>query len=221
MAVAALLAALVACTAQNPDADQAEPTTPAVATPASPEVSGAPSPTPTPTPWPKPTPAPPEPISVSVEQLDTELLDNAALRGGTARPFESQAVLEAAEGVRAAVERYLNAQFVNPSTRFGPAPAEALVAGGPAAALSAEERAALGVLDLEVDNVRAQPVAARVLVLVDGADVLTAAATYTARIAVDTPDGRDLLTQTATLVFSHTEDGWRADAVDAELRGRW
>ena len=212
-----MVALLTACTPEAAPERAAVRPSPTVAAPE----PTATTPTPTPTPWPKPTPAPPRPIEVSVERLDTELLDNAALRGGQARPFEAPAVLAAAEGVRVALERYLNAQFVNPRTRFGPEPVEALVAGGPAAALPADQRRALGVLDVDVDNVRARPVAADVLVLVDGSDVLTAAASYTAEVTIEGPSGRNLLTQEATLVFASTPDGWRAEAVDVSLQERW
>lgn len=202
-------------------------TDPVVAGPAAPSPTAEPTPEPTEEPTPEPTeePEPPpeaEPFEVrlvSDEGLGVVTTDNAAILSRPSLETDESVAAEAAEIARARIEAFLNAQFTDRETWFGDGPIEALLTPGALEALSEEDRAALGRLDLDVDHVVTRPdVEAEALVTMHGDRPRNVALEFRARLSAVAPDDSPIpLRMHATMVFVPTEDGWLVEAVDAGL----
>lgn len=212
LCAAVCLLALTACRGAPAPAPTAAPPEPSpVATTAAPSEPTEPAEPPEP---------PVEPIRVVLEDVEGQALDSAGLRGEPVRSGDDAAMAEAIEGARAALERYLNAQLIEPGTRFGPEPVDELLAPAAAAALTDEQRPALGQLDLEAARTSGGPTSAEALILSDGADVLGVALHFTSTVSVELPDGTPgTLTQGGHLWFRQIEGEWRAEVVDIALDG--
>jgi hypothetical protein len=191
-------------------------TVPAAVEMPTPATATSPPSPPPPSPTPEPVPEP-VPIDVIVDRLDTERLDGAALRGEPQRPLDEAVVQRAAGEVRAALAAYLNAQLAASATRFGPTGLEALLTPGTVAALTAEQRRALGELDAVTEQVETSPARAELLVVLDGPDVASVAVTYVAAVTLLGPDGPAPLRQRGTLLFTTGGPPWQADVVDVRL----
>jgi hypothetical protein len=172
----------------------------------------------------QPQPEPPEPhttvsvpFDVAVEVADVATMDNDELFGkDTAIP--DRAVHIATREVDEVLTRYLDAEFVTAQTRFSDGPLADLLSQRASDALSEDDRAGLGALELSAQEVQAEPVAATARVLTSGSDVVIVAVRYDARALVTTHDGdRVPLRQRATMVFVPEDGGWRAEAINAVL----
>lgn len=104
---------------------------------------GAPEPTPT-TP-PPPDPTQPDPLALVIEDIQLAPMGNGEILTGTGDAVDPDAAERAVEATAAALERFLNAQFVGEATRFGEGPARALLQPGVFDTLPPEQRAAMGV----------------------------------------------------------------------------
>jgi hypothetical protein len=165
----------------------------------------------------RPETAPSVPFDVEVDVADVASMDNDVLFGReTAVPRD--AVDRATRQVGEVVRRYLDAEFVTAETRFSDRPLAGLLSRRALHALTDDALAGLGVLEVAMEQVEAEPVTARARVLTSGSDVVTMTVRYEARATVTSTDGDTApLRQRATMVFAHEDDGWRAVAVDAVL----
>jgi hypothetical protein len=165
----------------------------------------------------RPETAPSVPFDVEVDVADVASMDNDVLFGReTAVPRD--AVDRATRQVGEVVRRYLDAEFVTAETRFSDRPLAGLLSRRALHALTDDALAGLGVLEVAMEQVEAEPVTARARVLTSGSDVVTMTVRYAARATVTSTDGDTApLRQRATMVFAHEDDGWRAVAVDAVL----
>ena len=170
----------------------------------------------------EPEPAPPQtaasvPFDVAVEVRGVATMDNDGLFGrDTAIP--EGAADAAAQRVGATVQRYLDAEFVTPGTRFSDRPLSDLLSQRALAALSADALGGLGALDVSVRQVVAAPVTVTARVLTSGPDAVVVVVRYDAHAQVVTEDGDTVpLRQRATMVFVPEDGQWRAEAVDAAL----
>jgi hypothetical protein len=172
----------------------------------------------------QPQPEPPEPhttvsvpFDVAVEVADVATMDNDELFGkDTAIP--DRAVHIATREVDEVLTRYLDAEFVTAQTRFSDGPLADLLSERASDALSEDDRAGLGALELSAQEVQAEPVAATARVLTSGSDVVVVAVRYDARALVVTDNGDTVtLRQRATMVFVPEDGGWRAEAINAVL----
>lgn len=167
-----------------------------------------------------PPPAPPVPFSLVVDHIEIRPLSNAGIVGHAVPPIDEQAVVGAVEGARAALQRYLDAQFVHEAARFTAAPLEALLTPGAAALLTEDGRAALGQLAAPPASADGGAAVAGAQVLVDAATVRWVALTYEAPMtlrATVRAEPAEPAVQRGTLVFVAADDGWRAQAADVTL----
>lgn len=196
-------------------------------------VAISPTPTPTrtatpvrePTATPTPTPTPePDPFAVRLAEredgLEIASTDNAAILSRPELEIDEEVAAQAAEIARAAFESFLNAQFVDPATRFGPEPIDALLTPAARAALTDEDRTALGQLGDEV--ARVVPGAAEVnpLVTMHGERPRSIALAVAANMTAVAADGAESpLRLRGQLLFVPTEDGWLVHAAQVTLAG--
>lgn len=158
------------------------------------------------------------PFEVRIDDIKVSGMDNAEILGRPATPIPDEGAEAAAAGARDALGRFLTAQLVDEATRFSAAPIDALLTDRARAALTEEDRAALGQLDLAVDRTITGPAATTATVLMDGPSPHAATLGYTALATVVAEDGtRAGVRYTGTMTFVPTEDGWRAEAVDVSL----
>lgn len=149
---------------------------------------GAPEPTPT-TP-PPPDPADPEPLSLVIEPVQLAPMGNGEILTGTASAVDEATAEQAVEATRAALERFLNAQFVDEGTRFGEAAARALLQPGVFDALPPEQRAAMGVQYQPVTGVLPQSATGTASVLFEQGRAYAVSIDYRVEVDLyfDTPD---------------------------------
>jgi hypothetical protein len=189
---------------------------------------GARVPEPTPTPTPSPTPTPTEeaaeveagePVVIDVDYVETQLLDNAVLRGEEQRQPSEGTIEDAVATATAALERFLQTQLVDPATRFGGDGIAALLGADVAEGLDAEQRRALGEVDLDVRRVDLEPVATRAIVLTDGDELLSVTLVYEADGILHLADGGEAaIEQRGELLFPAPQDGdWRAEMLEMTL----
>lgn len=186
------------------------------------EPTPAPPPTSTDTPTATPAPAPTaEPFEVRLVEADGLALlstDNAAIVSRDSLPADERVAGDAAEIARAAFEQYLNAQFVDPDTRFGAEPIEALLTPAARDALTDEDRAALGLLDLDVAHVETGAAEADPVVTMHGDRPRNVTLKVAANLTVVAPDDTETpLRLRGQMLFVPTTDGWLVGAVDVRL----
>lgn len=170
---------------------------------------------------PTPTEPPPQPLRVQVTDIHILDMDNASILGTGPTRVDNQAVLEATRGAADALEAYLNAQFIDPDSRFSAAPVTGLLTGPAQAALTDADRAGLGEANVWAERTSGEPVAAQATVLAHGATVHQVRLGYEARVRVRAPGqarGRTLV-QHGDIVFVPREHGWFAQAADVTLDG--
>ena len=143
-------------------------------------------------------------------------MDNAMLFGG--RPDARRPVVQRAgrSAVRT-LERYLNAAFVAPKSRFTAGPLRPLLTQRAFAELTSQSRAALAARGPKFEGGRTGPAVARATVLYSRGDPLAVTLRYKAALRTDTGDKSRRLVQQGTMVFVKAPNGWRADQVDVEL----
>ncbi|HUH07097.1 MAG TPA: hypothetical protein VML96_04735 [Egibacteraceae bacterium] len=204
VAVALCATATTACT-RGADEPEASPGASATATP---------SPTPTPT----PTQPPAEPFELTQEDAFMYSMSNNGVFGAE-RPEPDVAAAEAAaEDVVSLVRDYLDAVFVSPATRFTAEPLDALMSPTVLAALTDEDREALGALDLQVERTETGEATAKPRVLIDGSTVHSVTITFDAGLTAVTADGETPLRQRGTLVFFPSDGGWQVIGLDVVLQ---
>jgi hypothetical protein len=178
----------------------------------------APPTTPEPTPEPEPVPVTAEPVAVGVVEITYEALSNSVLIGRDPAPPDDAVLGAAVEGARAALERYLNTQFVDPATRFQAVGIQALLTPSALALLQTQPQYGLAQLDLALAALTTAPVSASATVLMDEAAVLSVLLRYDAVFHATLADGAaGPLQQQGALLFVPAEDGWRAEAVELAL----
>jgi hypothetical protein len=182
--------------------------------------STAPTPAPAPpsTPAPTVTPASPSvPFDLAMEVADVTAMDDDGLFGLKAT-IPQGAADTATQEITDVLERYLDAEFVTPETRFSAQPLSDLLSRNALDALSDDDLAGLGVLGISVRQVRAERAVSTARVLTSGSDVALVTVRYAATAWVVTDDGASVpLHQRAEMVFVPQDGGWRAEAVDATL----
>jgi hypothetical protein len=158
------------------------------------------------------------PFDVVVDVADVASMDNDVLFGRETASPPRDAVDRATRQVGEVVRRYLDAEFVTAETRFSDRPLAGLLSRRALDALTDDALAGLGVLEVAVEQVEAEPVTASARVLTSGSDVAVMTVRYEARATVMSTDGDTApLHQSATIVFALEDGGWRAEAVDAVL----
>jgi hypothetical protein len=169
----------------SPEADPA-PTvgagTPATAPPSAGSPSSSPSPPGPSESFDAPSDAADERFAVTVTEIKLRRMTNASLVGAERAPVNEKAARLAVEAASSALGRYLNAQFVEPATRFSAGPVEALLTADAAQRLSAEARQALGATGFDPARTTPGRVEAQAAVLVDGPEGFAVALDYVARL---------------------------------------
>lgn len=178
-----------------------------------------PSPTPTVTPSPTPPPPPqPEPFTVEIRSIRAQTMGNGRIFN---RPDGKRTKAVGRTGRRAvrALERYLNAAFVDPTTRFTEDAFDGVFTPRAAETMRKRDRKALGVDLPPIVGGTTRKATARAIVLHRGGSVY--AVTVKFRAAMDVLlAGADpqRLQQRGSMVFIRTANGWRADMADVQLR---
>ena len=176
----------------------------------------APPPTATPSPT-EPALTQPEPFRVSIRKARGVATDNALLFGR--RPDERPKVAkQAARAAADALQRYLNAAFVSPKTRFTAAPIRTLLTPRAFDELGATDRRALGVGAPAIDGGKTGKAVARALVMYRHAKPVAVTLRYRAGMRAAFGQRTQPLVQRGTLVFVRVDKGWRADMAEVRLR---
>lgn len=161
---------------------------------------------------------PAQPFSLRVENIRLVGMDNAGLLGRAGTPVDNDAAETAVRGARDRLRAFLNAQLVDENSRFSAEPIDRLLTGAARALISADDRAALGELDLSVERTITGPAAASATALMHGGAPHAVTLAYTALLTVVADDeSSSSMKQTGTITFVPTDDGWRAEAVDVSL----
>lgn len=196
-----------------------EPSEP-VAVDRTPTPTATPSPPAAPTPTPTPEPEA-EPFEVRVTQheaLPIVSTDNAAIVSRESLPTDERVAADAVEIARTAFEDYLNAQFVDPDTRFGPEPIDALLAPAARASATEADRAALGQIDADVARVVTGRAEVDPMVTMHGDSPRNVTLRVAANLAlVDGDGGETPLELRGQMIFVPTADGWLVGAADVRL----
>ena len=179
--------------------------------------SASPSAAPSPTPSAEPAIEQPRPFRVTLRKVRGVAADNALLFGR--RPDERPKVAkQAAKAAANALQRYLNAAFVSPKTRFTPAPLRTLLTPVAFDELGKTDRRALGVGAPKIDGGKTGKAVARALVVYRHAKPVAVTLRYRAGLRAAFGQRTQPLTQRGTMVFVRVAKGWRADMVEVRLR---
>lgn len=165
------------------------------------------------------TPAPVERFSVGVREVATHHTDSAGLFGRPETGPDPARVSAAVDAAVATLQAYLDAQFLDPDTRFSGDPLRVLLRGEAQQVLTDDGRRALGVLDVAVASTKAGPAstAASVVVAPDQS-VRSVTLRYRAQVVLVAPDGTATpLTQEGDLVMTERDGTWAAAAADVRL----
>ena len=177
------------------------------------------SPTATASPEPSPTPRPPQPkpFTVTLKAVRDQPMDHNYIYGR--KPNRSGDVVKhAARNAVALVQRYLNAAFVAPKTRFTTKALPVLLTDQARAQLRDRDKRALGVGLREIAGAQRQRATARVTVAHEGSSVSAMTVKFAAAMKVFTKaGGTSSLRQTGVLVLRKTPDGWFADMIEVQL----
>lgn len=160
---------------------------------------GAPEPAPTtPTP-PPPDPAQPDPLALVIEDIQLAPMGNGEILTGTGDSVDTAAAEKAVGATAKALERFLNAQFVDEATRFGEGPARELLQPGVFDTLPPEQRAAMGVQYQPVTGVLPGRAAGTASVLFHGEKVYAVSIDYRVDVDLfyDAPEGGASESETA------------------------
>ena len=184
-----------------------------VATPTeSPTATASPEPSPTPRPPPQP-----KPFKVTLKAVRDQPMDHNYIYGREA-DRNGDVVKHAARNAVALVQRYLNAAFVAPTTRFTTKALPVLLTDQARARLRDRDKRALGVGLREIAGAQRQRAAARVTVAHEGSVVSAMTVKFAAAMKVFTKaGGTSSLRQTGVLVLRKTPDGWFADMIEVQL----
>lgn len=190
--------ALAACTGAEPAASPDRPET------------GSPAPTQT------PSITPAVPFDLTVDDITVVGLSNAEIRGAAAPQPDEGAAVRAVAGARDALAAFLDAQFVAADTRFSAAPIDHLLSARAVGAVSEQDRAGLGQVALPVARTVTGPASAQAHVLLHGDQVDAVTLTYDALLTIILSDDTAAPgTLSGAMTFVPTDEGWRADAVEA------
>ena len=185
----------------------------AVAPSTSPSVAATPSAAPT-----AAAVAQPRPFKVRIRAVRGEVMDSSNMYGR--RPdVRARNIRMSVRRAARALERYLNTQFVGPTTRQSARPIRALLSGDAQKRLTPRDRRALGMGKPRIDGGRTIAANAVAVALYEGSRPYAVALRYTARMQVVVAGGqKQRLAQSGTMVLRPTADGpWRADMVDVSL----
>lgn len=186
-----------------------DPTATAMPPPSPTEVASA-------TPSPKPRAPRPEPFRVKLAKVEGQSLRSSNLfgRGPDNRP---KAAKKAAKKATGALQRYLNAAFVNEKSRFTAKPIKRLLTTKAFDQLPRRQRKALGLKGPAYDGARTRKARAVATVLHLGDRVHGVTLEYTASMKIIRKGVGRPLHQTGTMVFVRGPQGWRADSIDVRL----
>lgn len=162
------------------------------------------------------------PFDLRIEDIAIVGMDNAEILGAPGAPTSHAAAEHAVTAARDALRAFLNAQLVADETRFSAGPIDELLSARARTAVTAEDRAGLGQLDLAVDRTVTGPASALAQVLVHGEDVAAVTLSFNVLLTVVLEDGTDVAAkQSGAMTFVPTDEGWRADGVEVttELPG--
>ncbi|HWB71286.1 MAG TPA: hypothetical protein VG452_03645 [Egibacteraceae bacterium] len=162
--------------------------------------------------------APLQPFRLLIASIDAQTMGSGAILGAPADLLNPEAVRIATEASRAALEGYLNAQFVTADTRFSAAPVDGLLGPRAAALLDDTARRGLGVVDLPVLGGVTRHAIAHAVVLVEGPAAYAVTLSYEAVLEVTLGDGGSgPVVQRGSMTFVPIGGGYRAEAVDVTL----
>jgi hypothetical protein len=141
------------------------------------------------------------------------------LRGQEQRQPSEGTVGDAVAAATTALAGYLQRQFVDAGTRFGPEGLTALIGEEAAERVGEDQRRALGELALEVQGTNAEPVVAQAVVLTDGDELLSVTMIYELDVEVTLADGStERLRQRGQLLFPAQEgEAWQAEMLEMDL----
>ena len=161
--------------------------------------------------------AQPKPFRVEILSARGEAIDSTNMFGR--RPGKPPpAVKRAAEKAGTALENYLNAAFVDPSSRFTRGPIARLLTDNARRALDERDRRALGAEGPEIAGGTTISAKARAVVLYDGNRPHAVTLRYMAKMSIIYVDRPARMTQSGTLVFRQLNNGsWLADLADVQL----
>lgn len=173
---------------------------------------------------PPPDPANPEPFNLVIDDIQMAPMGNAEILVGAGGAVDAATAEHAVEATSAALERYLNGQFVDEATRFGADAARALLQPGTYDALLPQQHEALGTLPLPVSGVITGPARGKATVLFDNGAAYAVSIEYEARlrvqfIAVGEPSEgaaqEHPVTQRGTVLF--TAPSWAVESFELAL----
>ena len=181
------------------------------------EPVATPTQAPTATASPEP-PAPPEPqpFKVTLQAVRDQPMDHNYILGREP-DRNGDLVNNAARNAVALVERYLNAAFVTPKTRFTTTALPVLLTDQARTQLRTSDKRALGVGLPEIAGADRQRATARVTVMHNGASVSAMTVKFAAAMRVHRAGATSTLRQTGVLVLRKTPDGWLADMIEVQL----
>ena len=161
--------------------------------------------------------AQPKPFRVEILSVKGEAIDSTNMFGRKpGRP--PAAVKRAAEKAGETLQRYLNAAFVEPRSRFTQGPIALLLTDHARLALDDRDRRALGADGPMIAGGTTISANARASVLYEGNRPHAVKLRYAARMSIIYVDRPARMTQTGTLVFRRLRNGsWRADLADVQL----
>jgi hypothetical protein len=187
------------------------------------EIVATPTESPTATATPEVAPSPPappqpRPFKVTLNAVRDQPMDHNYIYGRN--PDRNGAVVKhAARNAVQLVQRYLNAAFVAPKTRFTTKALPVLLTDQARAQLRDRDKRALGVGLPAIAGAKQQRATARVTVAHNGPRVVAMTVKFAAAMKVFSRGGdTSSLRQTGVLVLRKTPDGWFADMIEVQLR---
>lgn len=170
----------------------------------------------TPAPTEEPVPQP-KPFRVEILSARGEAIDSTNMFGrDPGRP--PPAVKRAAGKAGKTLQAYLNAAFVDPSSRFTRGPIARLLTDNARQSLDDRDRRALGMGGPEIAGGTTISAKARAVVLYNGKRPHAVTLRYTAKMSIIHVDQPARMTQSGMLVFRQLNNGsWRADLANVKL----
>lgn len=159
-----------------------------------------------------------QPFQLKIAGARGVRIDSSNLYGREA-PEKPDVVKDAATRAGEELQRYLNAQFIDPKTRFTEQPLRELFTPLAFSTLDKDDRAALGVSSLKVLGGEDSKATARATVMHLGDDPYAVTLKYRATTKLILSDDKPHpVVQEGTMVFAPVEGGgWRADMADVRL----
>lgn len=159
------------------------------------------------------------PFNVDIHRIRLVGAGNAEIRGTDSTPTDHDAAQQAVEAARKRLEIFLNAQFVDEETRFSEQPLGPLLTPRAEESLTDADRAGLGVIATPVARTFTGSASAVAQVVLEGSNTHLVHLWYATTLRAELEDGTTTpVDQRGSLTFLPTDEGWRAEAVEVDLK---